>query len=39
MFQLQCGESCNGVIDSWKLPCTPSVKQDMHEISKANVLD
>ncbi|KAG8740672.1 hypothetical protein FRC10_004050 [Ceratobasidium sp. 414] len=34
MFQLQCGESCNGVIDAWKLSCTPPVKQHHHAICK-----
>ncbi|KAG9083183.1 hypothetical protein FS749_006236 [Ceratobasidium sp. UAMH 11750] len=34
MFQLQCGESCNGVIDAWKLPCTPPMKQHHHAISR-----
>ncbi|KAG8721150.1 hypothetical protein FRC08_015448 [Ceratobasidium sp. 394] len=34
MFQLQCGESCNGVIDAWKLSCTPPMKQHHHAISR-----
>ncbi|QRV85614.1 Ferric reductase like transmembrane component [Ceratobasidium sp. AG-Ba] len=34
MFQLQCGESCNGVIDAWKLPCTPSAKHSHHTVSR-----
>ncbi|KAG8796391.1 hypothetical protein FRC12_024567 [Ceratobasidium sp. 428] len=35
MFQLQCGESCNGVIDAWTLPCTPAIKKHHHSASPA----
>ncbi|EUC59854.1 ferric-chelate reductase, putative [Rhizoctonia solani AG-3 Rhs1AP] len=34
MFQLQCGESCNGVIDAWTLSCSPPKHGHGHEIAR-----
>ncbi|CAE6491999.1 unnamed protein product [Rhizoctonia solani] len=35
MFQLQCGESCNGIIDAWSLSCSPPKHGHGHEIGKS----
>ncbi|CAE6478377.1 unnamed protein product [Rhizoctonia solani] len=34
MFQLQCGESCNGIVDAWSLPCSPPKHGHGHEIAR-----